>query len=466
MPIQSQPQNPHNNTSPTLLLGKDNYTDPITLAAEMQDRSGLPKEMLDKVFTDCEKLVKQSWLGFIDMFNMNVAVRTKTLNFVETETPDYTIDDDGAISRAGEVFTIDPTAIEGYEVGEEYFFFRENDTFLVADDTTAERGVITAVDKANNQFTAKTRDGAAWTVGLTNLSILPLGSDFDRASCGPEGQMIQRKRKSRTLNLVTIKDAIEAAAGKRWAYEYEEEVAWYDENTLALMMRLNKKIAKTLMLDIQSKSGSAAASVNKWGTEGIFDNIEQNGLYHSGYITDLSNLEAIIEYWDGLGFDNKEFVAHVDRQQYRYFETIAGQIASQLGIEQHVVLDNKDNNYAQFGFSALKKDGYTIYFSKWGLVDANSPLGKNRIKDHIPKGIIMPMGLVETEINGEKMEVPYIFKVYQDESLTIPTAPAGMIRTFLSGGHNGDGDCEYSKITKSTTVALACPVPEAITIIK
>lgn len=464
MAITNTPQNPHNNTSPNVLRN-DNYTDPVTLAAEMQSRQGLPKEMLDKVFLDCEKLVKDSWLGFLDMFQMNVAVATNSINFVETQTPDYVIDDDGAVTRSADVFTIVPANIEGYESGEDYFFFRVNDVVMVVDSSKRESGVITAIDKANNTFTAKCKDGAAWTVAASNLTIDAYSNDFDRGSCGPEGLMEQRKRKSRTLKLVNIKDAMKATAGKRWAFEYEEEVKWYDDNTVALMKRLNVKIAKTLMLDTMSKTGSGAAGIGKWGTQGLFDNLKENALVNTGYITTPAHLEAITTYWDSLGYDNKEFIAHVDTTQFRYLEIIAGQIMKNKGVILNVDLDNKPNNYAQFGFTTLVKDGYTIHFSKWSLTTGNSPLGKKRIKDVMPKGIIMPTGTVETAINGVTKQVPYIFKVYQDNSMTDPTAPGGMMRTFLSGGHNGDGDCEYSKITKSTTVGIAAPVPESITLI-
>lgn len=460
----NQNTNPHNNTTPNILLGTDNYTDPITLAADAAKMQGLPKEVLDKVYTDVEKLVKDSWLGFLDAFNMNVAVRTNSIELVESQTPDYVIDDDGAVARSTDVFTIDWTKVQGYETGEDAFFFRVNDTVMVVDNSKKEMGVITAIDKTANTFTAKCKNGTAWTVATTNLSVDVTGSDHDRGSCGPEGLMELRKRKSKILKLVIIKDAIKTAAGKRWKFTNDVgDVSWYDENTLALMKRLNNKIAKTLMLDIQSKTNSAAATAGKWGTQGLFDNLEENGLLYTGYMTDVAHLESVTDYWDTLGYENKEFIAHVDNTQYKNFEKIAGQISKDKGVVLNVNLDNKLNNYSQFGFSSLALGGYIIHFSKWSLTTGNSQLGKKRIKDQMPKGIIMPMGFVETAINGETRQVPYIFKVYQDMS---PVGPSGMVRTYMSGAFNGQGTCEYSEISKSTTVGIACPVPEAITLIK
>lgn len=466
MSVLTTPSNPHNNVTPNMLT-QANYTDPITLAAEMASRRGLPKEQLDKVYTDCEDLVKESWLGFLDMFQMNVGIKTNSLEFIETETPDYVIDDDGAVTRAVNVFTIDWSAVQGYETGEDAFFFRVDDTVMVVDNTgKKEIGVITAIDKANDTFTAVCRNGANWTVATTNLSIDVTGSDHDRASCGPEGLMELRKKKSRVLKLINIKDAMQASGGERWAFEDENgDVKWYDENTIALMKRLNHKISKSLMLEIESASGSAAFSAGKYGTQGLFDNLEKNGLLNTGYITTLAHLQAITNYWDSLGYKNKEFIAHVDRVQFRHFEQIAAEIATNLGIQLQAVLNNAESNYSRFGFHSLTADGYTIHFTKWGLTDGNSPLGKKRIKDVMPKGIIMPTGTIKTVVNGQEMNVPYIFKAYQDMA-GMGVNSAGMIRTFLSGGFNGDGDCEYSKITKSTTVAIAVPCPEAVTIIK
>lgn len=467
MSVLTEPTNPlFNNVSPNTLTDK-NYKDPFAIAQAVADQQGLPEEILDKVFSDCASLVKDSWLGFLDMFQMNMAFETDYVQFVETTTPDYVIDDDGAITRVGNVFTVDWTAVEGYEVGEDPFFFRENFTVMVVDNAqVAEVGVITAIDKANNQFTAVCRSGLNWTVDTANLTVDgDFGGDFDKGSCGPEALLELRKRESKTLKLMTIKDAIETSGGNRYAFTYDSdgEVDWYDDNTITLMKRLNKKIAKSLMLDVESVNGSGAYLAGKFGTMGLFQNLEQNGLLSTGYMTDLAHVQAVTTYWDSLGFDGKEFVAHVDRTQYRHFEQIASQVATNLGVQLQAVLGNTPDNFSRYGFNSLTVDGYTIHFSKWGLTDGNSPLGKNRLKDVMPKGIIMPMGTVQTRINGVEKNVPYIFKAYQDKG---KYGKGGMIRTYLTGGFNGDGDCEYAKMSKSTTVGIAVICPEAVTIIK
>lgn len=463
MPITNRPTNPHNNTAP-VLLNQDNYADPLEIARLFQQKAGLPKPVLDTISTHCEELVKDSWLGFLDMFQMNVGVETDYVNFIETETPDYIIDDDGAITRADNVFTIDWSLVEGHEDGEDAFFYRVDDVIAVYDNNgVKEMGVIQSIDKANNTFTALSREGANWSIDTSNLTIDVTGGDFDKGSCSPEGLMELRKKRSRTLKLITIKDAMEEKGGERWAYCDEKgDVNWYDENTMSLMKRLNKKIAKTLLLDVESKEGSGAYGIGKYGTQGLFAHLEEHALVHTGYITDVAQLEAITTYWnDDLGFREKEFIAHVDNTQYRHFEKIAGQIAKDKGVELHLILNNKDCNYSNFGFCSLTKDGFTIYFSKWDLTTGNSQLGKKRMKDAMPKGIIMPKGLVTTRINGTEKKVPYIFKVYQNMR-----KKQGMIRTYLTGGFNGDGDCEYSKISKSTTVGIAVVCPEAIVMIK
>ena len=187
MAITSTPQNPHNNTAP-VVLNNDNYADPFALATLINAQQGLPKDALDQVKSDCASLVIDSWLGFLDMFQMNFGFETDYIQFVETETPDYVIDDDGAVTRATNVFTIVPANIEGYESGEDYLFFRVDDVIAVYDDSgKVEMGVITVIDKAGDNFTAVTRNGAAWTVDTTDITIDVTGSDFDRASCGLMG---------------------------------------------------------------------------------------------------------------------------------------------------------------------------------------------------------------------------------------------------------------------------------------
>lgn len=466
MALTNTPTNPHKNTT-AKLLDQSNYSDPFALATEVAKQVGLPKEVLDQVRLDCESLVKENWLGFLDMFQMNIPFETDYVQFIESETPDYVIDDDGAVTRLADVFSIDWSAVSGWEAGEDAFFYRVDDVVAIYDDNgKKEMGVITAIDKASASFTAKCRNGAAWSVDTSNLTIDVNGGDFDKESCSPEGLLELRKTRSKILKFITVKDAMKTAGGNRYAFELNDgEVKWYDDNGIALAKRLNTKVAKTLMNDIESVDGSGAHGIGKFGTKGLFQNLEENGLVHTGYITDVSNLESITTYWDSLGYDNKEFIAHVDSTQYRHFETIASQIATDLGVQLSVVLGNTPDNYMRFGFNSLLKDGYTIHFTKWNLTDGNSPLGKKRISTQMPKGVIMPMGTVETKINGETKRVPYIFKAYQDKA---KMGKGGMVRTYLTGGFAGGNgsDCEYLKISKSTTVGLAVVVPEAITLIK
>ena len=466
MPLTNTPTNPHNNTTPNV-LDNSNFADPIAIAAVVAAQQGLPQDLLDRIHTDCAALVTNSWLGFLDMFQMNMAFETDYMQFIETRTPDYVIDDDGAVTRAANVFTIDWSAVEGWEVGDEAYFFRVNDTIAVYDDAGVnEIGVITSLDAANEKFTAVTRNAANWSVDTLNLTIDVIGSDHDKGSCGPDALLELRKTQSKTLKMQIIKDAIKNSGGNKYAYCFENgEVMWYDDNTMELDRRLNVKIAKTLLIEIESDAASPAYAAGKFGTLGLFANLEANGLVNTGYLTTLAHVQAITAYWDTLGYSNKEFIAHVDPTQVRHFETIAGELATSLNIDLKVVLNNAPDNFARYGFSSILVDGYTINFTKWELTTGNSPLGKNRIKDAMPKGIIMPMGTVPTQINGVDKRVPYIFKAYHDQA---KLGKGGMVRTYLTGGFAGGNgsNCEYLETSKSTTVAIAVVCPESITLIK
>jgi len=460
MAITSTPVNPHNNTSP-IRLTTDNFADPFDLAAAVATQAGLPQEVLDKVHTDCSALVKDNWMAFLDMFQMNIGFETDYIQFIESTSPDYVIDDTGAVSRTANVFTIDWSAVEGWETGEEGFFFRVDDVIAVYDATKEEIGVITAIDRANNTFTAVCRNGLNWTVATTNLTIDVNGTDFDKASCGPEGLMELRKKKSVILKMQIVKDAMQTAGGKRYAFCLDSgEVKWYDDNVIELTKRLNRKVAKTLLRDIESTETSGAYLAGKYGTKGLFQNIKENGLVQTGYIQTVADLEAITTYWDSLGLIDREMIAYVDNAQYRYLEKLAVLLVQALGVTVNVDICCLNNDLSKIGFMSLQKDGYVIHFSKWGIQDGNSVYGKKNVK--IAKGIIMPMGTTKAIINGQERMVPFIFKAYKNEKLM-----PGQVRTFLTGGFAGgnNSDCEYLKMTKSTTVALATVCPEVLTII-
>lgn len=463
MAITSTPVNPHNNTSPVRLT-TDNFADPFDLAAAVATQAGLPQEVLDKVHTDCSALVRDNWMAFLDMFQMNIGFETDYIQFIESTSPDYVIDDTGAVSRTANVFTIDWTAVEGWETGEAGFFYRVDDTIAVYDTTGKfEMGVITAIDKANNQFTAVCRNGLNWTVATTNLTIDVNGSDFDKASCGPEGLMELRKTKSVILKLQTVKDAMQSAGGVRYAFCLDSgEVKWYDDNNMELTKRLNRKVAKTLLREIESVDGSGAYLAGKFGTKGLFQNLKENSLVFTGYIQTVADLEAITTYWDSLGLSGKEMLGFVNNTQFRYLEKLAVLLVKNLGLDVGVDICCLNNDLTKIGFISLQKDGYIINFSKWGLTEGNSVYGKTSVT--MPKGVFMPSGTVKTKINGVDRQVPYIFKGYQDKA---NMGKPGVVRTYLTGGFAGGNgsDCEYLKISKSTTVGLAVVCPEALVII-
>ena len=220
------------------------------------------------------------------------------------------------------------------------------------------------------------------------------------------------------------------------------------------------------MNEIESVDGSGAHGIGKYGTEGLFQNIKENGIDIQGYIETEADLEALTTYYDSLGFNGeKEFIVHCNTQQYRFLENIAVERAVNLGVTVNIEYNGQSlENMGHFGFKSVTKDGYTFHFSKWGLTDGNSPFGKKRVAAAQPKAIIMPVGEVPTMVNGKEVNVPYIFKVYQSFD---QYNHGGMVRTFFTGAFapTPTSDCEYEKITKSTTVGIAVVCPEAIAIV-
>lgn len=460
MALSNQPANPHRNTPP-MVLTQGGYTDPYQVVGQ----SGLPKEVYDTVVGHCREMMSEDTLGFLDEFQMTKSFRTDYVEFLETTTRDQVIDDDGAVSRSGNVFTIVPASIDGWEAGEDYFYFKVDDSIYVVDNNgLMEQGVITAVNKGANQFTAVSMDGAAWAGLTTNISIDTMGSDFDRCSCGPEGDLELRKTTSRFLKLATSKKAMKTCGGKRYAWCLDGEWKWYDENKMRVRKALNKEVSKKLLISIQSVDGSAAHAVGKYGTQGLFDNVKENGATFTGYITTEAELRTVTAYWDSLGLKRKEFVVQADTTQYEYLEVIAAGLADRMNVTVQINMENRLDNYARFGYTSMDIAGYTIHFKKWHLTDGNSSFGKNRIKAAMPKALFIPMGTTTSKINGVEQTVPFIFKAYQ----VFPEFNQNnMVREFLTGAFapTPTNDCEYEKLTLSTTVGLVVICPELFVIV-
>lgn len=471
--ITSQPTNPHNNTTPYLLTDA-NYAKPADLLSLVQSRAGVPKQFLDQIETDCLDGAKNSLIGFLDLNQMSIGFRTNSIELLEHKTPDYVLRQKAttsAIDRENNVFTITPAELANYDASTDYFFFRVNDVVTIYDDAgKKEVGVITAVDKANHNFTALSRETTDWSkltedggaTKSTKLTIDVIGSDFERESCGPEGMLELRKTKASILRMTNIKDAMKYNGGDRYKYCFsKDEVYWYDDNTKELDKRLNLKVAKTLLTDIDSATTSSAYAAGHYGTQGLFAKLKAEGL-NVNKITSVAELREITAYYDTLGISTNEFTIHCDIAQYQALQSIADLLGQAQNININIDLENKNNNMWRFGFAGVEVDGYTFYFTRWDLTSGNSSFAHKTIADTMPHGLIIPMGTVKTKINGIERQVPYMFKAYQDEMLS-----PGEVRTFFTGAYapTPTSDCEYLKITKSTTVGLGVPCPESLCII-
>lgn len=468
--ITKQPVNPHNNTTPYVLNDK-NYAKPADLLALVQGRAGVPKMVLDQIETDCLNSARNSWMGFLDMNQMSIGFNTNTIEILEHKTPDYVIGGgtNSAVNRAANVFTIVPANIVNFDTGTDFYFFRENDVVTIYDaDGNKETGVITSVaDKATFKFTAVSRETSDWSKltansGTSKLTIDVIGSDFHRQSCGPEGLLELRKTKATTLRMTNIKDAMQYDGGDRYAFCFPGgEVKWYDDNTLELDKRLNVKVAKTLLTDVQSAAASSAYAAGYYGTQGLFAKIKAEGL-NTNKIATVADLREITAYYDALGINTKEFAIHCDIAQYQALQSIADLLGQSVNINMNINLENRNDNMWRFGFAGVEVDGYTFHFTKWDLTSGNSSFSRDVISSSLPHGMIMPLGTVKTKINGVERQVPYIFKAYQNMNLM-----PGEVRTMFTGAFapTPTNDCEYLKVTKSTTVGLGVPCPEVLTII-
>jgi len=455
MALQTPTPNAYNN-NPPVLFTTDNYKDPFTVKAQVEEFGGLPKEAFDQIETDIEKLVRNDFLGFIDYFNLNIGFETDNVMFVETTTPDYVIDDDGAVTRDGNDFTIDFSAVEGYEEGENAFVYQKDMVITVYDDTgKEEQGVITEIDPANNKFTARTYDGADWTVATSNLTLSLEGSDFDKSSCSPEAPLEYRKTKTKSQRFQKVKTSLKATKGEKYKFCYEDGTwAWYDDNRIKAQKKHNDNIKKTLLKQHPAVENSGAFGVGKYGSLGLIPNLKENGLVYSGYVQTVADLDTILDYYeDDLALTTKEFSWHMDTTQMKYADAIARELNAMYNIQRNVDCMGLCN----LGFQQIQYRGFTIHFTKWSLTGGNSPYSKKRVV--MPKSILMPMGTIPTKINGEDRNVPYIFKAYRNDEWM-----PGMTRTIIDGAAVNNGTCEFKRITLSSDVALIVPVPEAIMI--
>jgi hypothetical protein len=309
------------------------------------------------------------------------------------------------VSRSASVFTLN-----GHT-------FRPGETIMVRNDSgsVALQGIITEVD--TNTFTALCGEAADWdAIGTTALTVFAYSSEFKKRTSGMS-QSLNSQFDSFENRHVIIKEMVDESgsnlAKKTWLEVTNSTSGmrgflWFYQNYNDTEKRFRNKIEHGL---IRGKNWTgAAASAGYQGTQGMIDAIKEGNI-HTGMITDMEDIDAIINRFEAQGQIPENYMYNNTAQNIAIDDMLNAANVQSVGWG---AFDNSENMAISLEFDGFKRAGYSFYKTRWRFL--NDPVGEGSMvgakKVH---GVIIPSGskTVKQVIGDDSTTQPMIHVKYR-----------------------------------------------------
>ena len=303
------------------------------------------------------------------------------------------------------------------------------------DASGSNKGIVTAVDYANDQFTVAFYEAgglvtAGTGIGNADVSVFIYGSEFAKGSNGM-AESLEAEDSIFENSPIIIKDkyAVNGSdmAQIGWVEVTTENGAtgylWYLKSEHETRLRFDDYLETAMIEAVPAEAASGAIAVtgdlgNK-GSEGIFYVIENRGNVFSGAADSLADFDSIIARLDKQGAI-EENVLFVDRAQGFAIDDMLGAIGGGYastgpGIGASFGLFDNDKDMAlNLGFTGFRR-GYDFYKSDWKYLNdptmrGGIPAGSGKVH-----GLLVPAGStsVYDQILGKNAKRPFLHVRYR-----------------------------------------------------
>ena len=333
---------------------------------------------------------------------------------------------------------------------------REGQTVMVVqnDGSGSNKGIITDVDLANDQFTVAFYEAgglvtAGTGVGNADVTVFIYGSEFKKGTNGMTGSL-EADDDIFENSPIIIKDkyAVNGSdmAQIGWVEVTTENGAtgylWYLKSEHETRLRFDDYLETAMIEAVPAEVGSGAANStlnpdygNK-GSEGIFYVVENRGnVWGGGNPTSLGDFDSVISRLDKQGAI-EENVLFVDRDfSFDIDDMLASQNSYGANGTSYGLFDNDQDMALNLGFSGFRR-GYDFYKTDWKYL--NDPTmrgglptgaGSGRIN-----GLLVPAGstTVYDQILGKNAKRPFLHVRYRASE-----AEDRRYKTWITGSAGG-----------------------------
>ena len=301
---------------------------------------------------------------------------------------------------------------------------------------TQNKGIITAVNTATDQFTVAFYEANGMTNASTanEFTVFVYGSEFRKGTTGMIGSL-EAEDEIFSNSPIIIKDKY-AVSGSDMAQIGWIEVTtengdtgflWYLKSEHETRLRFEDYLETSMLEAVPAESGSGVANAginptygNK-GSEGVFYVVNSRGnVWGGGNPTSLADFDTIISRLDKQGsieenvlFVNRDFSFDID-------DMLAAQNSYGAGGTSYGLFDNDKEMALNLGFSGFRR-GYDFYKTDWKYLNdptmrgglTASALGASTA--NVITGLLVPAGstTVYDQILGKNAKRPFLHVRYR-----------------------------------------------------
>jgi len=322
------------------------------------------------------------------------------------------------------------------------------------DGSGSNKGIVTDVDVANDQFTVAFYEAgglvtAGTGVGNADVTVFIYGSEFKKGTNGMAGSL-EADDDIFENSPIIIKDkyAVNGSdmAQIGWVEVTTENGAagflWYLKSEHETRLRFDDYLETAMIEAVPAEAGSGVVNStlnpdygNK-GSEGIFYVVESRGnVWGGGNPTSLGDFDSVISRLDKQGAI-EENVLFVDRDfSFDIDDMLASQNSYGANGTSYGLFDNDQDMALNLGFSGFRR-GYDFYKTDWKYL--NDPTmrgglptgaGSGRVN-----GLLVPAGstTVYDQILGKNAKRPFLHVRYRASE-----AEDRRYKTWITGSAGG-----------------------------
>jgi hypothetical protein len=310
---------------------------------------------------------------------------------------------------------------------------RKGQTVVISQNggTGVNKGIVTDVDLANNQFDVAFYEAGGLVTagtGLANadVSVFIYGSEFKKGSNGMDGSL-EADDKIFDNSPIIIKDKYSVNGSDMaqigWVEVTTENGAsgylWYLKSEHETRLRFDDYLETAMIEAVPAEVGSGVANstinpdYGSKGSEGIFYVVENRGnVWSGGNPSTITEFDTVISRLDKQGaieenviFLNRDFGFDID-------DMLAAQNSYGAGGTSYGLFDNDSEMALNLGFTGFRR-GYDFYKSDWKYL--NDPTMRGGLSSGVVNGLLVPAGStsVYDQILGKNAKRPFLHVRYR-----------------------------------------------------